>query len=152
MQKRVADFIKKQYLFTLACVDNNMPWANALYYVFDEHLKRLIYVTGEQTQHAQIMSKNPQVAGTIFVPTRFVPSLQGVQFTGKAKQLFGEEAELARLYYEASYSHQLIRQLSIWAVDLDYVRLVDNSLGLFSAIEWRKGQVAEEEEKSIFLK
>lgn len=152
MQKRVTDFIKKHYLFTLACVENNTPWANAFYYVFDEHLKRLIYVTGEQTHHAQITNKNPKVAGTIFVPTRFVPSLQGVQFTGTVKQLFGEEAELARLHYETSYSHQLIKQLSIWAVDLDYVRLVDNSLGLFSAIEWRKGQIVEEEEKSIFLK
>ncbi len=44
MHKRVVDFIKKQYLFTLACTENNLPWANAFYYVFDEKENRLIYI------------------------------------------------------------------------------------------------------------
>ncbi|MDO5055017.1 pyridoxamine 5'-phosphate oxidase family protein [Pasteurella oralis] len=152
MQKRLVDFIKKQYAFTLACTENDLPWANGLYYVFDEDLKRLIYVTGEQTHHAKIIMKNPQVAGTIFVPTRFVPSLQGVQFTGKSKQLYGKEAETAFQLYEETYSHQLIRRLSVWEIELEYVRLVDNSLGLFSTIEWKKGQEVEEEDLSLFLK
>ncbi|HHE3464951.1 hypothetical protein [Pasteurella multocida] len=48
------------------------------------------------------------------------------------------------ILYKTEYSHHLIDQLTVWQVELEYVRLVDNSLGLFSTIEWRKGQVAEE--------
>ncbi len=70
MHKRVVDFIKKQYLFTLACTENNLPWANAFYYVFDEKENRLIYITGDQTHHAKVIRNNSRVAGTIFVPTR----------------------------------------------------------------------------------
>lgn len=73
MHKRVVDFIKKQYLFTLACTENNLPWANAFYYVFDEKENRLIYITGNQTHHAKVLRNNSRVAGTIFVPTKFVP-------------------------------------------------------------------------------
>lgn len=144
MHKRVVDFIKKQYLFTLAYTENNLPWANAFYYVFDEKENRLIYITGDQTHHAKVLRNNSRVAGTIFVPTKFVPSLQGVQFTGRSSQLFSTQAEQARALYKTEYSHHLIDQLTVWQVELEYVRLVDNSLGLFSTIEWRKGQVAEE--------
>lgn len=70
--------------------------------------------------------------------------LQGVQFTGRSSQLFSTQAEQARALYKTEYSHHLIDQLTVWQVELEYVRLVDNSLGLFSTIEWRKGQVAEE--------
>ncbi|MDC4234118.1 pyridoxamine 5'-phosphate oxidase family protein [Pasteurella multocida] len=66
MHKRVVDFIKKQYLFTLACTENNLPWANAFYYVFDEKENRLIYITGDQTHHAKVLRNNSRVAGTIF--------------------------------------------------------------------------------------
>ncbi|HDR1497164.1 TPA: hypothetical protein QB445_001083, partial [Pasteurella multocida] len=113
-------------------------------YVFDEKENRLIYITGDQTHHAKVLRNNSRVAGTIFVPTKFVPSLQGVQFTGRSSQLFSTQAEQARALYKTEYSHHLIDQLTVWQVELEYVRLVDNSLGLFSTIEWRKGQVAEE--------
>lgn len=73
MHKRVVDFIKKQYLFTLACTENNLPWANAFYYVFDEKENRLIYITGDQTHHAKVLRNNSRVAGTIFVPQNLSP-------------------------------------------------------------------------------
>lgn len=79
-----------------------------------------------------------------FCSHKICPSLQGVQFTGRSSQLFSTQAEQARALYKTEYSHHLIDQLTVWQVELEYVRLVDNSLGLFSTIEWRKGQVAEE--------
>ena len=136
MQKRIFTFIQKKYLCTLSCIHNNAPWANTFYYVFDKENYRLIYVTGEQTTHSQAMLNNPNIAGTIFTPTRFTPSLQGVQFTGKARKLENEEEEIARELYKAEYSHELIDKLSMWEVQLDYIRLVDNSLGLFGFVEW----------------
>lgn len=73
MHKRVVDFIKKQYLFTLACTENNLPWANAFYYVFDEKENRLIYITGDQTHHAKVLRNNSRVAGTILFPQNLSP-------------------------------------------------------------------------------
>ncbi len=140
MQKRIFSFIQKKYLCTLSCTQNNLPWANAFYYVFDEENLRLIYVTGEKTHHSKIMVENPNVAGTIFTPTRFHPSLQGIQFTGTAKLLKDEDGEKARELYKKEYSHELIDKLSVWEVQLEYVRLIDNSLGLFSTIEWKRNE------------
>lgn len=144
MQKRIFSLIQKKYLCTLCCSHNNQPWANAFYYVFDEENHRILYVTGEQTYHSKVMKENPHIAGTIFTPTRFHPSLQGVQFTGIAKMLQGSEADVARNLYKKEYSHELIDKLSIWEVQFDYVRLIDNSLGLFATMEWRKGDVIEQ--------
>lgn len=141
MQKRIFTFIKKKYLCTLSCVHNGGPWANAFYYVFDQENYRLIYVTGDSTVHSQAMSHNPNVAGTIFAPTRFTPSLQGVQFTGKARKLEGEEQEIARALYKTEYTHELIDKLSMWEVQFDYIRLVDNSLGLFGFVEWKRSDI-----------
>lgn len=143
MQKRIFSFIQKKFLCTLCCTHNNKPRANAFYYVFDEENQRLIYVTGEQTYHSKIMKENPNIAGTIFTPTRFHPSLQGIQFTGKAKLLLGEEAEVAKALYKKEYSHELIDKLSIWEAKLEYVRLIDNSLGLFATLEWKRNEQSE---------
>ncbi|MDE4002800.1 pyridoxamine 5'-phosphate oxidase family protein, partial [Glaesserella parasuis] len=136
MQKRIFNFIQKKYLCTISCAKNNIPWSNAFYYVFDEDNLRLIFVTSLTTYHSQVMLENPNISGTIFVPTRFHPSLQGVQFTGKARKLEGDEKNIARELYKKEYSHELIDKLSIWEAKLEYARLIDNSLGLFSVIEW----------------
>ncbi|AUI66172.1 MULTISPECIES: pyridoxamine 5'-phosphate oxidase family protein [Glaesserella] len=143
MQKRIFSFIQKKYLCTLCCAQNNIPWSNAFYYAFDEENRRLIYVTGEQTHHSQIMKNNPNVSGTIFTPTRFHPSLQGIQFTGKAKILEDEEYEIGKELYKKEYSHELIDKLSIWEVKLEYIRLIDNSLGLFATVEWTRNEEEE---------
>lgn len=148
MQKRLSHFIHKHYLMTLSCSDNDQPWANAFYYVFDEVEHRLIYVTGEQTHHSKVMKKNPNVAGTIFTPTRFNPSLQGVQFVAQARMLEGKDREVGQHLYKKAYQHALIDQLSIWEVRLERVRLIDNSLGLFATINWVRG--GENEETPIF--
>lgn len=139
MQKRLFAFIKKKFLCTLCCAENNQPWANAFYYVFDEANHRLIYVTNEKTHHAQTMQSNSQVAGTIFSPTRFVPSLQGIQFTGKATQLTGDDETRMREFYKQTYSHSLIESLSVWEVRLEYIKMIDHTLGFYGKLEWREG-------------
>lgn len=136
MKKRIFAFIKKKYLCTVCCADGNQPWANAFYYVFDEANHRLIYVTNENTHHAKVMSQNPQVAGTIFTPTRFNPSLQGLQFTGIARKLIGEEKEIAVNLYKQAYSHPLIDELSTWEISLQYIRMIDHTLGFYGKLEW----------------
>lgn len=140
MQKRIFTFIQKKYLCTLSCINNDRPWANAFYYVFDKDNYRLIYVTGDKTTHSKAMSMNPYVSGTIFAPTRFTPSLQGVQFTGISRMLEHEEKEIAKSLYKKEYNHELIDKLSVWEIQLEYVRLVDNSLGLFGYVEWHRGE------------
>ncbi|MCK3654693.1 hypothetical protein A4G19_02605 [Pasteurellaceae bacterium Macca] len=145
MQKRISSFLHKKYLLTLCCCENDQPWANAFYYVFDEENYRLLYVTSDQTHHGKVIRNNPQVAGTIFIPTRFHPSLQGIQFTGKSQVLHGEAQKIARELYKKEYSHELIDQLPIWEVSLEYVRLIDHSLGLFGTMEWKLGEPEQDE-------
>lgn len=140
MQKRLFSFIKKKFLCTLSCSENNQPWSNVFYYIFDEENQRLIYVTSDKTHHAKVMTHNPQVSGTIFSPTKFVPSLQGIQFTGIAKQLFNQDADYARELYKQAYSHSLIEELSVWEVRLEYIRMVDHTLGFYGKLEWRQGE------------
>lgn len=136
----------------MCCTDGKQPWANTFYYVFDEKNYRLIYVTDEKTHHATVMSHNPQVAGTIFSPTRFNPSLQGVQFIGTAQILRGQEAEIAKNLYKKSYQHEIIDTLSVWQVSLHYIKMVDHTLGFYSRLEWRYGaKELDEQQKSEAL-
>lgn len=142
MQKRIISFLKKKYLCTVCCAENNSPWAVSCYYFFDEDLHRLLIISSEKTHHGTIMLTNPAVAGTISEPTRFNPSLQGIQFLGTAKRLEDEEAIHAKTLYSTEFNHELIDQLPIWEISLDYIRLIDHSLGIFGTIEWRKGEEA----------
>lgn len=152
MQKRILNFIKKHYLCAISCSNNNRPWTNFVYYVFDEELKRLIYITTDTTYHAKVMTKNPHVSGVITIPTKFIPSLQGVQFTGYAQKLVGEDSENARKLFKENNSHYLIDELSVWAIDLEYVKLIDHSLGLYGKLEWHNGkEIGQDSIEDAFL-
>ncbi|WP_150538344.1 pyridoxamine 5'-phosphate oxidase family protein [Actinobacillus vicugnae] len=139
MQKRIANFLHKKYLCTLSVTENNQPWAFACFYKFDEANCRLLYMSSDQTNHSQIVQRNPQVAGTIFSPTRFHSSIQGIQFLGVVHRLSGEDAQFAKELYQAEFKPYFDETLAIWAVELEQVRLIDNSLGKFGKMEWKKG-------------
>lgn len=151
MQKRISNFLRKKYLCTLSAVENDQPWSFACFYKFDEEHTRLLYVSSEKTKHAQILQKNPKVAGTIFSPTRLRMSIQGIQFLGIAKLLRGKEAQLARSLYESDTTPYASDELSIWEVQLDQVRLIDNSLGKFGRMEWKKGDPEVRDEYQTIL-
>lgn len=147
MQKRISNFLSKKYLCSLATVENNQAtWSFVCYYVFDKTNQRLIYIANDQTKHAQLMAKNPNVSGTIFTPTKFRSSLQSLQFTGLATKLEGESARIAKDLYKAEHHHPLIDEQSPWEIKLTFVRLTDNSLGLFSKMEWRLGESTDGDE------
>ncbi|WP_018651631.1 pyridoxamine 5'-phosphate oxidase family protein [Actinobacillus capsulatus] len=139
MQKRIANFFNKKYLCTLSVTENNQPWSFACFYKFDEANCRLIYMSSEQTTHSKIVHKNPKVAGTIFSPTRFHSSIQGIQFLGTVNRLSGEDAQAAKELYKAEFKPYVDDELPIWEVQLEQVRLIDNSLGKFGKMEWKKG-------------
>ncbi|MGC7590504.1 pyridoxamine 5'-phosphate oxidase family protein [Bisgaard Taxon 46] len=152
MQKRIVNFIKKHYLCAISCSDNNTPWTNFIYYAFDENAKRLIYISCDSSYHSQVISKNPRISGVITMPTKFIPSLQGVQFTGYAKKLANGDAETARELFKKSHSHYLIDELSVWAIDLEYVKLIDRSLGLYGKLEWHNGkEIGQDSIEDAFL-
>lgn len=139
MQKRIVNFLNKKYLCTLSVAENNQPWSFACFYKFDEAHCRLIYMSSEHTTHAKIMRQNPKVAGTIFSPTRFHSSIQGIQFLGIVNRLTGKDALAAKALYKAEFKSYIEDELAIWEVQLEQVRLIDNSLGKFGKMEWKKG-------------
>lgn len=139
MQKRISNFLTKKYLCSLATVENSHTWSFVCYYVFDQENNRLIYLTSDESKHAQLMAQNPEVSGTIFTPTKYQSSLQSLQFLGTAHKLEGNSARIAKNLYRLERNHPLINELTPWEIKLTFARLTDNSLGLSSKMEWHLG-------------
>ncbi|WGE89573.1 pyridoxamine 5'-phosphate oxidase family protein [Actinobacillus arthritidis] len=139
MQRRITNILHKKYLCTISGCENNQPWSFICFYKFDPEYDRLIYLTSNQTKHAQILYKNPCISGTIYTPTRFHSLLQGIQFSGKSYCLEGESAQNARRIYNNAFKPYTDDSLDIWEIQLEQIRLIDHSLGRYGKMEWKKG-------------
>ena len=84
--------------------------------------------------------QNPNVAGTI-QPDKLNPlAIKGLQFTG----VMTENAEHASAHYYKKYPFALAMPGVVWAIQLDYTKMTDNTLSFGKKIIWERKTVTVE--------
>ena len=85
MNESIIQFIKEQTFTSICCVDETgKPYCFSCFYAFNSIAGLLYFKSSAGSHHAQLMKKNPFVAGTILpdklnqilikgIPERFVP-------------------------------------------------------------------------------
>ncbi|SCC08895.1 pyridoxamine 5'-phosphate oxidase family protein [Gilliamella intestini] len=136
---KIIKFIKKHHVLTLSVIlPDNTPWACNAFYVFDEQLMCLYFLSELKTQHAKAMLVHPQVAGTISVNPKTIAQIQGIQFQAKATQLQNEQAKQAYGQYYQAFPFARVIKAPIWALQLQRVKMTSNLLGFAIKTYWDK--------------
>ena len=136
----IIKFIKKHHVLTLATSTDKQNWCASCFYVFDDNNYRFIFTSDENTRHAHEMLLNTNVAGSIALETSIVGKIQGIQFSGKAKQISEKEIIYARKLYLKKFPVAIpfINKLLLWEIKPSFIKFTDNRLGFGKKLIWEE--------------
>ena len=139
VDERIVSFLKGNTNLTLATCSANIPYCADCFYVYEEKRNLLIFKSKPETYHIKQAKENRSVAGSITPDRLNAARIQGIQFCGSFLEP-GKELEdpLKKAYYK-KYPFALSFPGNIWAIELDYIKMTDNTLGFGNKIEWSAG-------------
>ena len=76
------------------------------------------------------------MAGSIYLETKIIGKIQGVQFQGVISQLQDELLEKAHRAYQKRFPVAMLMDTHLWAIDLTHLKLSDNRLGFGKKLIW----------------
>lgn len=137
VDERIAKFIAKHHVLTLATVDSSgAPYCANCFYAYDKQRNLLVFTSDCSTRHAAQMADNPCVALSIVLETRIVGRVQGLQICGTAHRA---DAAAERRYI-ARFPYAAVAPLTLWAVEPAYMKFTDNTLGFGKKLIWQAEQ------------
>lgn len=126
-------FLQSNHILALATCDDEV-YAASCFYVFDKDALALIFASDPQTHHMQQIAKNQKVAGAIHLCENKVHKIQGVQFKGVVCKASKEQESL----YLDTFPLSRVMQPTLWAIELTWVKMTDNTLGFKTKITWSR--------------
>lgn len=107
--------------------------ANA-FYAFDSQSSALIFSTDVTTRHGANMVANSHVAASIVLETKVVGRIQGAQITGRVVEATPADLSL----YLSKFPYAAVMELTMWRLEIDYLKLTDNTLGFGKKLIWNR--------------
>ncbi|MDP4224395.1 MAG: pyridoxamine 5'-phosphate oxidase family protein [Bacteroidota bacterium] len=141
IDKRIIRFFQKHHVLTIATTVNNEPWCANCFYVYLEDSNALVFTTDLDTRHGKEFRANPLVAGSVFLETRIIGKIRGIQFQGTIYEPEGDMLEIARKAYLKRFPVAMLMDTHLWVVDLTMIKMTDNRLGFGKKLIWMKEMV-----------
>lgn len=133
MDAKIAKFIKKHHVMTLATEANGQPWVCQVFYAYMPEWRTLVFTSSAETRHILEAMANKKVAVSIVLESKLVARLQGVQITGTFAQ--GKDDQ-----YRAAFAKRFpiipLKAETIWTVQIDTAKYTDNTLGFGTKLHY----------------
>jgi uncharacterized protein len=138
LPEEIRNFICSHHAMSIAVCNEGKPWSATCYYAFDEERLRLIFVSDVLTRHIQGILQNSSVSGTISNDERNVLLIQGIQFTGKGSPVDEIYIPIARKLFLKKFPIAVLKKLTLWYIEIDYVKMTDNKVMFASKTHWKR--------------
>ncbi|RLK56414.1 hypothetical protein BCL79_0801 [Stenotrophomonas rhizophila] len=135
----LAAFLHSHSVLSLATSYDDIPWSASAFYAFDDEQTRLLLLSSLDTRHGEMLSINPQVAGTITDQFSDIQQIHGLQYTGTARHLDSpsEAAPALDLYYRR-FPQAYGMTAPVWEIRLLHLKFTDNRVGFGSKTLWSR--------------
>jgi len=135
--EKVALFLAKHHLLSLATMKQNRLHSASLFYVYDSETVSFIVASDTKTEHIQNVIANRDVSGTVALETDEVGKIQGIQFTAKMQEATKEEGVL---YFKA-FAYAKVMRPTLWLITLETIKMTDNRLGFGKKLYWNRSEL-----------
>jgi uncharacterized protein YhbP (UPF0306 family) len=135
-EKRITEFIRQHHVLTLSTCAFGKSWSANCFYAYMEDENMLVFTSDENTKHIQDVKINPEVSGSIFLETKIVGKIQGIQFTGIMSEPEGDLFRRARHYYLKKFPFAALMNTTLWVLKINYIKMTDNRLGFGKKLIW----------------
>ncbi|MGH2266922.1 hypothetical protein [Campylobacter taeniopygiae] len=134
MDEKILNFIKNEKLLSWSMIDNVGVYTASAFYAFDEKNLAFIIASHENTKHIQLAFKNSSVAVNIAKENK-IAFLKGIQAKAEFKRASKEQE---KMYFSKFSFARLDKKAKIYTLEIIWVKLTDNTLGLAKKIEFSK--------------
>ena len=97
-----------------------------------------VFTSDRDTRHIQELENQPLVSGAIALETLIVGKIQGIQFTGRARELKSKEYNQALKAYLIKFPVATFQELILWGIEPDFIKMTHNQLGFGTKLIWKK--------------
>lgn len=140
MAPEISDFLKNNKVATICCVNDNIaPYCFNCFYTFLENSRLLLFKSSENSYHSRLLLKNFKVAGTILPGKLDFFALKGMQFSGNILDDLVAEQIRPDVSYHNAYPFAVAISGHVWCIQLESVKMTDNTRILKNKIEWVRG-------------
>lgn len=136
INERFVRFLRRHHVLTLATVAEGLPYCSNAFYCYDKERNLIVFTSDPATRHAQEMERNPRVAASVVLETKIVGRVQGLQLCGTATRA----DERAKRMYLKRFPYAALAELTLWAIEPDFMKLTDNTLGFGKKLIWNDKQ------------
>ncbi len=136
INERFVRFLRRHHVLTLATVAEGLPYCSNAFYCYDKERNLIVFTSDPATRHAQEMERNPRVAASVVLETKIVGRVQGLQLCGTATRA----DERAKRTYLKRFPYAALAELTLWAIEPDFMKLTDNTLGFGKKLIWNDKQ------------
>ena len=137
--EKVALFLSKHHLLSLATSVENRPQSASLFYAYNSEEVTFIVASDTKTEHIQNILINSNVSGTVAMETDEVGKIEGMQFKAEMYMVSHEEGAL---YFKA-FPFAKVMNPQLWSIVLEDIKLTDNRLGFGKKLYWKRADSKE---------
>lgn len=148
MDKAIQNFFEAESNLTFCTANDNAPYCANCFYAFMEEGNYLVIKSDAGTQHIKNALINDKVAGTVVPNIHKIGSIKGIQFTGKFSVPQGDLFSKAKSKYYLKHPVSIALPGELWLIELETVKMIDNTLGFGKKLKWEKELRELEVEKS----
>ncbi len=139
MNDHILTFIKKQHVANVCCInEDGTPYCFSCFYAINSKKGLLYFKTSPSSNHAVMMLKNAEIAGTILPDELNMLAVKGLQFTGRLVPLNDPLTKDSSVSYYKKYPFALAMSGEIWTIQFTSMKMTDNkNKGLGEKLSWK---------------
>lgn len=138
MDKKIESFLESQKNLTLCTSVDNTPHCASCFYAYVSEGHFVVFKSDRKTKHICNAFINDKVAGTIIPNIDKIGTIKGIQFIGKFIVPTGVFVEQMKKKYYGKYPFALALAGDLWGIELQSVKMIDNTLGFGKKLSWEK--------------
>ncbi len=144
MDSTIQKFILSQKAASLCCVDDaGHPYCFTCFYAFNAEEGLLFFKTSAASHHTEVMLQNSSLAGTIMPDKLNALAIQGVQWEGRLLPPQHQSSKRWATHYYKRFPFALAMPGDVYAVQIDHIKMTDNTKGFGTKIHWYRNEVTE---------
>lgn len=140
---RILKMVKKHHVLTLATSSDDQPWCASCFYAWMSAENAFVFTSDETTRHGKESLENIKVAANIYLETKVIGKIRGVQIAGVLEKPEGELLDRVRKRYLKRFPYARLMETTMWILRPHILKMTDNRLGFGKKLIWKKDNETE---------
>lgn len=140
MNEEIKDFLQKQRIATICCVDEQSnPYCFTCFYLFQFQYFLLIFKSSATSHHVSLLQEKQQVSGTVLPEKTGVFPVKGIQFSGiLCTQPAQHLLEIGKEHYYKKFPLALTIPGELFLIKLETIKMTNSAKILGKKVIWRR--------------